>query len=69
MVFFRNHHDRHDQIRDAPAWALILMLQNEAILAKLEQRPCNLSPEDQKAVNELFAVETADKAALDKTLK
>lgn len=54
------HHDQ-DHWSDAPRWArslmdaqVVIMIQNECILAKLEQRANKLSPEDQAKVNELF---------------
>lgn len=46
--------------RGAPAWALdllemqyIIMVQNEALLAKLEDRSTRLSQKDQKALDEI----------------
>lgn len=65
MSFF-DWNQSHDGWRDAPWWARrlrdtlsILVLQNEAILAKLEERPPKLSPEDQKHLNEIFDAATA----------
>lgn len=53
---------RHDNPwRGAPPWAvklgarqLITILQNEVILAKLEQRECKISPEDQAKLDQIF---------------
>jgi len=48
--------------RRQPQWAIdlkdaqmIIMFQNELILAKLEKRGSKLSPEDQAKVNKIFA--------------
>jgi hypothetical protein len=43
----------------------IVILQNEAILAELQKRPSQLSPEDQEKLNQIFATATGDSAKLD----
>ena len=46
----------------------ITVAQNEAILAKLEERPSKLSPEDQAIMNEIFDKATATAAKVDAAL-
>lgn len=62
--------------RGAPAWALDLMemqyfvmLQNEAILAKLEDRSTRLSPKDQKALDEIVTVLNGTNTKIDTAKK
>lgn len=45
-----------------------ILMQNEAILAKLENRPSKLSPEDQKKLNMIFDTAAADSAKIDRAL-
>lgn len=74
-IFGRKHHGCDDPWDGAPAHLMeigamlaIIMIQNEAILAKVEQRSPKLSPEDQATVNELFDRATADTAKIDAAL-
>lgn len=46
-----------------------ILLQNEAILAKLEGRGTRLSEEDQKRLNEIFDIEASDTAKIDTELE
>lgn len=62
--------------RGAPDWAIdilegqyYIMLQNEAILAKLEDRSTRLSDKDQKALNELVNILTGTNAKIDSAKK
>jgi hypothetical protein len=65
----------HDGWRGAPWWArrlrdtgALLVLQNEAILAKLEERPPSYPPEDQAKINQIFDTATATAAMADDAL-
>lgn len=71
-VFGRHHHQRENPWRGAPDWAkeigarqLITILQNEVILAKLEQRECKILPEDQAKLDAIFDVATGITAKID----
>jgi hypothetical protein len=79
MGLFRHRH-RDDHIHGpwsgAPDWArelgemaAVIICQNEVILAKLEQRPCKLSPKDQAIYNEIFDTATATTAKVDAALE
>lgn len=68
MSLFRHRHDDHvhGPWSGAPDWARELgemqamsIAQGEVILAKLEERPCKLSKEDQDIYNEIFDKATA----------
>lgn len=76
MNIFGHHDDpKRSAWYDAPRWArklgemqLATMIQNEAILAKLEQRESKLSPEDQEKLNKIFDIASGDAAKIDKSL-
>lgn len=62
--------------RGAPPWAIDLlelqyyvMLQNEEIMAKLEDRSTRLSETDQKALNEIVNILTGTNAKIDNAKK
>ena len=62
----------HRQQREAPIdqaeigeLLAIIVMQNEVIMARLEERSPKLSPEDQKKINQIFDLATADRAKLD----
>jgi hypothetical protein len=74
------HHDHvHGPWSSAPEWAhelgemahelgemlAVAVSQNEAILAKLEDRPSKLSAADQAIMNDIFDKATATSAKLD----
>jgi hypothetical protein len=46
----------------------IIICQNEAILAKIEDRPCKVSPEDQKIYDQIFDTATANTTAINAEL-
>lgn len=54
---------------DAPMWAVIMIMQNEAILAALEKRASKLSPEDQRDVDAAYEIAARTKRKLDAALK
>lgn len=69
MSLFKHHGRERGPWDGAPNWAreigeflAIAVCQNEAILAKLEDRPCKLSPEDQAIMTEIFDTATASVA-------
>jgi hypothetical protein len=77
MSLFRHRHQDHvhGPLSGAPDWAryiadqnAVIIAQDEIILAKLEDRPCKLSPEDQATVNEMFDKATATAAKADAAL-
>lgn len=83
MSLFRHRH-RNDHVHSpysgAPEWAhamrnelgemlAVAIAKLEAIQAKLEDRPCRLSPEDQKIMDEIFEAGTATGAELDAATK
>lgn len=53
------------QLRDL---LLRITAQNEVILAAIEKRAPKLSPEDQAAVDEIFAIEVSDRKKIDTQL-
>ena len=62
--------------QNGPPWAADLrhklwhiICQNEAILAKLENRESHLSPEDQAKLNRIFDTTKADAAKIDAAVK
>lgn len=54
---------------DAPMWAVILIMQNEAILARLENRDSKLSPQDQRDIDAAYEIAARTKRKLDEALK
>lgn len=74
-LFGYDTHRHRDPWEGSPPWAVeigvaqaIIIMQNEAILAKLEDRPAKLSPEDQAKLNKIFDRATASTAKVDTEL-
>lgn len=72
----RRRDDRDNPWRDATPierelreMLFVIMIQNENILAELEEREPKLTPEDQARVDEIFEIETRDVKKIDDAMK
>lgn len=54
---------------DAPMWAVIIIMQNEAILAKLEDRACQLSPQDRRDLDSIVEIAARTNRRIDAAVK
>lgn len=74
-IFGRDRHGCEDPWEMAPTdsveigtMLVVIIIQNEMILAELQKRPSKLSPQDQARINEIFEKVTADTAKIDEAL-